>query len=198
MSDRTEMIWENDIVVPKACFLYPYLFKEKPAKGEYAACYQLWLRIPKTDKTFIAKMEKIIKSFTARVVAEVYDGVMPRKGIETPFFMDCDISDKEFIANNPEIYEGHYLLRLKCNTNIPPQVINVNGDEIIDSSKIYAGCVGQACFSLFNYDVGQPGISAKLAFVKKLADGEPIASSGQTTRDAKSVFDEQEEDDELA
>ena len=69
-------------------------------------------------------------------------------------------------------------MRFKCDAaKNKPRVVDVNNEDILESSKFYAGGWGRASVSAFAYEqAGNIGVSFGLNHIQFVKDGEPFSA----------------------
>jgi hypothetical protein len=105
-----------------------------------------------------------LQSFAKTVAGEKWPKGLPN-GFRSPF---RDGDQKEPMIDG---YAGHTFIRF-ASTN-RPKVVDLNLQEIIDPSIIYAGCYVRVSCSCFAYDkAGNRGVSFGLLNVQKVKEGD--------------------------
>lgn len=94
------------------------------------------------------------------------------KGLKSPF---RDQAEKEKEGKMPEGHEkGAFFITLKAQNR--PTVVDQAMNEILEPSKIYAGCYARASIAAYAYDQkGNKGVAFGLNHVQLVKDGEPIS-----------------------
>ena len=69
---------------------------------------------------------------------------------------------------------------MTASSKLKPEVVDGNGQAILNSAEVYAGCYGRVSLNFFPYNTsGNRGIGCGLNNVQKLRDGDPL--TGRTT-----------------
>ena len=80
---------------------------------------------------------------------------------------------------------------VNANSETPPRLYDVNGNEIMDRSEIYSGCYGKVAVEFFVFNTnGNRGIGCRLHAVQKIRDGEPLGGTIVTIADFMDPDDE--------
>ena len=71
-----------------------------------------------------------------------------------------------------------------CNLAHKPEVVDVSGNPILNTSEVYSGMYGRVNFSAFPYLYTGKGIGFSLNCAQKLQDGEPLAGKPTSASEA--------------
>jgi len=139
--------------------------------------YSVTVLVPKTD---IATMSRINAGIAAakrrgtenkkyrdgtpvdRLPTPVWDGDGMKADGYTPFGEEC---------------RGMWVFTASCGQDRRPDVVDAQGNPIVDPSEIYSGIYGRVSVDFFPYNyAGKQGVGCSLVNVQKLADGEPLGA----------------------
>lgn len=106
------------------------------------------------------------------------------KPLRTPFRKHeekaKDVNGKQVLPDGFE--EGGIYVNFKSNQK--PQVVDENVQDVLDSSKIYAGCYLKASVNAYAYDTkGNRGVSFGLGNVQFIKDGDPMGTRSRAVDD---------------
>jgi len=144
---------------------YPHLFQARSIQAGDEPKFSAAFLIPKNNPAIPAiqaaiEVEKGTKwgaSVPPSVGSTLYDGDTNPKYNTDP--------------NN----HGHYVLNTSSKADRKPKVVDQNVANIIDTSRIYAGCYVNAEVDFYPYDMGvSKGIACGLLAVQLVAEGERL------------------------
>ena len=96
------------------------------------------------------------------------DGVRPSDGM--PFGPEC---------------KGHWVFTASAKADYPPEVVDQNGNPMINQSEMYSGVYAMVNVEFYPYMFGgKKGIGCGLGPVKKVRDGEALGGSAPTAAQA--------------
>lgn len=178
------------INTPKFKAGFPNLLKAKRNELNGKDEYSVVALFPKgTDMTAMQKAAQ------AAIVAKWgEDKTKWPKNLKSPFRKHEEKEKVDEKTGNksypPGFEEGGIFINLKSANK--PQCVerNSNGDleEIIDSSKIYGGCILMASVNAFAYDqLGNKGVSFGLNNILKVSDGERFGGKNSAADDFAQV-----------
>ena len=124
---------KSQVVTGKVRFSYVNIFKSRSFTDSGEAKYSICLLIPKKDTKTIAKIEKALDDTKKKGIAEKWGGKLP-KNLHLPL----RDGDEERADEAPE-YKGMYFLNATCREK--PGIVDENGNEILDPSEVYSGCM---------------------------------------------------------
>lgn len=158
---------------------YVHLFKPyafQPGQEEKFSCTLL---IPKTDVDTMARINNAIAAATEKGVSDRWNGVRPPV-IPNPVYDGDGVRPSDGMEFGPEC-KGHWVLTASAKADYPPEVVDRQGNPIINQSEIYSGIYGRVNLSFFPYAFGgKKGIGCGLGPVQKLRDGESLGGSAPT------------------
>ncbi len=169
------------VVTGKVRFSYCHLFE--PYAGvqngpDAKPKFSTTVLIPKSDTATKARIDAAIAAALRKGAAEkkfpenvpldrlpqpVYDGDGFRADGFTPFGDEC---------------KGHWVLTASCVESQRPEIVDANGNPIIDQTQVYSGMYGRVSLDFYPYSVpARKGVGCGLGNVQKLADGEPLGAT---------------------
>lgn len=81
--------------------------------------------------------------------------------------------------------KGHWVFTANADIDYPPEVVDQNGNPMINQSEMYSGVYALVNVEFFPYMFGgKKGIGCSLGPVKKVRDGEPLGGSAPTAAQA--------------
>lgn len=144
--------------------------------------------IKKSDKATLAAIERAVKAAEAEYAAKFGGGKLPAN-LRRPL-RDGD-AEFESGEKKDKDYKGHFFLN--CSSGNRPDVLDINGDPIIEKSEIYSGMFARLIINFYPYNTaGNKGVAAGLNGVQKVRDGEPKSGVGS----ANELFGRYESNDE--
>lgn len=146
--------------------------------------YSLTVLIPKADTATKARIDAAIKAALQLGVENhrFKDGV-PLDRLPTPIYDGDGVRADGYTPFGPEC-KGAWVLTASCNPDRKPEVVDANGNPILDPTEIYSGCWGRVSMDFYPYSVPQrTGIGCGLGNVQKLADGEPLGLARPSAAD---------------
>ncbi|HUM60286.1 MAG TPA: DUF2815 family protein [Clostridia bacterium] len=186
MSNKNPM---KVITGPETLWSYVNAWEPKSINGSTPK-FSVQLRIPKTDKETLAKIEKAIKAAYEDGTAKLKGNgksVPPLDVLKTPL----RDGDKSF-PDDPT-YAGYMFLN--ANNTQAPGIVDADRQPIIERREVYSGCFGRASISFYAFNTnGNKGIACSLNNLQKIKDGTPLGGHSRAEDD----FADDEEDDFLS
>ena len=146
--------------------------------------YSTTILIPKSDAATKARINAGIRAALQKGVADrrFKDGV-PVDKLPTPLYDGDGFRADGYTPFGPEC-KGHWVMTASCSTDRKPDVVDLNGNPIIDPTEIYSGIYARVSVDFYPYSVPQrTGVGCGLCNVQKVADGEPLGASRPTASD---------------
>lgn len=151
--------------------------------------YSVSLIIPKSDTKTVESVKKAIKAAYEAGEFKLRDSkgnIPPLDRIHNPL-RDGDTDKPDDAA-----YKDSYFINAKSDN--APGIVDINKQDIIDTSEVYSGVYGRAAINFYAYNTnGSKGIACGLQHLQKIKDG-PIL--GNRTK-AEDVFDDLDDDDDF-
>lgn len=163
---------------------FPHVFKPQTTpNGEQR--YSVVMLIPKTDKEFVGKLQKLAKAAAHEKWGA--DAVEQKKvKIQWP------MHDGEEKSSQYDGYEG--VVFASASSKNKPKVVDKNMDIILDESAFYPGCYARASISVYAWEwKGKKGVSFGLINLQKMGEGEPFGFSSKPEDDFDAIEGDNEE-----
>ena len=130
--------------------------------------YTTSILIPKSDGITINRLNAATQQAYIEGQKKGYWGANAPMKFKLPL-RDGDAESSE----KGEEYLGNWFLN--ASSTKPPQIVDINRQDILTESEVYSGCYARAVLRLFPYNNnGNKGIGCGLEVIQKLADGEPL------------------------
>lgn len=156
----------------------PYAFT--PGQEEKFSCTVL---VPKTDTDTMARINAAIEAAKAKGVSDKWGGVQPPV-IPTPLHDGDGVKPSDGMPFGPEC-KGHWVFTASAKADYPPEIVDIQGNPIINQSEIYSGVYARVNVTFFPYAFGgKKGIGCGLGPVQKYADGEALGGSAPSASQA--------------
>jgi len=165
----------TSLVTGRIRISYEHLLKAYAQQPGAEEKFSVTILLPKSD---VATKQKI----DAAIAAAINDGVTNKwKGVRPPN-IPTPIWDGDGVRQSGEPFgpecKGCWVFT--ASSKLRPGVVDLNVQEILDSTQIYSGMYARVSINFFPYDAaGKRGIGCGLGNVQKLEDGEPLG--GRTT-----------------
>lgn len=175
------------VVTGKVRFSYEHIMKpyaNTTSDPNAEPKYSITMLIPKSDAATKARIDAGIRAALQLGAKnhKIKDGV-PLDKLPTPLYDGDGFRADGYTPFGPEC-KGMWVMTASCKASRKPEVVDANGNPIIDPSDIYSGCWGRVSVDFYAYSVpGRTGIACGLCNVQKLADGEPLGGSKPTADD---------------
>ena len=132
--------------------------------------------IPKSDVNTKARIDAAIEAAKQKGISEKWNGVCPPI-VATPVYDGDGVRPSDGMEFGPEC-KGHWVFTASAKADYPPEVVDSQGNPIINQSEVYSGMYGRVNVTFFPYMFGgKKGIGCGLGPVQKLEDGEVLGGS---------------------
>lgn len=166
------------VIGPDALFSYCHVFEPHASLPGQEPKFSVQIRIPKTNKTALAKIEASIEA-TIEANKGIWGGKVP-PGLKTP------LRDGDVERPDDPGYAGYYFLNASSKQR--PGVVDKSLNQILNPEDFYSGCFGNASVNFFAYSVsGAKGIGCGLNNLQKLRDGDPLSGRARPEADFTAV-----------
>lgn len=180
-----------DIVIKNVTLSYPNLFEMKAKPGSDRLCYSVTCLIPKSDVDTKKKLDSVIHKVYEENKSDKLKGVKEERVAVTVYDGDGETPKGNDFG---EECKGHWVLRAN-NYKRQPGVVDKNFNDVIDTSKVYAGVKAHVDLSVYAYKADMSrGISFGLSNVMVLGEGEPIAGTARSAAEAFKGLGSSDED----
>lgn len=162
---------------------YVHLFKPYAFTPGADEKFSVTILVPKTDTATKARIDAAIESAKQKGLSDKWSGVIPPV-LATPVYDGDGVRPSDGMAFGPEC-KGHWVFTASCKTDYPPEIVDTQGNPIINQSEIYSGMYGRVNVTFFPYLYGgKKGIGCSLGPVQKLRDGEALGGSAPSAAQA--------------
>ena len=155
-------------------FSYCHIFKARAMEEGDDPKFSVSLLIPKTDTGTVKKIEKAIDAAIIQGVKEKWSGKMP-----APIKLPMRDGDTE--RPNDDAYKGMFFVN--ANTKTRPEVVDANGDPILEAGGVVSGDWGRASINFYPFSGKSKGIAAGLGNVQFTEKGEPLGGGASAADD---------------
>ncbi len=139
--------------------------------------------MPKTDVDTMNRINAAIEAAKQRGVSEKWNGQCPPI-VPTPVHDGDGVRPSDGLEFGTEC-KGHWVFTASAKADYPPEVVDSQGNPIINQSEVYSGMYGRVNISFFPYSFGgKKGVGCGLGPVMKTRDGEALGGSSPTAAQA--------------
>lgn len=164
------------ISTKKVRLSYCHLFTPVKAPGSDVEKYSVSVIIPKTDKA-------TLNAINAAVEEAKKEGASKKWGGKIPGGLHLPLRDGDADRPDDEAYANSYFFN--CSSTRKPEVVDENGNAILNAAEVYSGCYGRVNVNFFAYNSnGNKGIAAGLNCIQKLEDGQALGASAPSAKAA--------------
>lgn len=163
------------LVTEEVRFSYVSLLSPKPSNFGGEPKYQTTILLPKSDLATKAKIDAAIEAAKQVGKDKKWGGVIPPM-VASPIHDGDGVRPSDGMPFGQEC-RGHWVF--SASTTRKPEIIDLEGNGIIDPTQIYSGMYGRIALNFAAYFVnGKKGIGCYIATnVQKTRDGNPLGSS---------------------
>ena len=169
----------TNVTTGEARLSYVHLFKpyaQQPGAEEKFSCTVL---VPKTDTATKARIDAAIDAAKQKGINGKWNGVCPPI-VPDPVHDGDGVRPSDGMPFGPEC-KGHWVFTASAKADYPPEIVDRNGNPVINQSEIYSGIYAMVNVEFYPYMFGgKKGIGCGLGPVKKIRDGEPLGGSAPT------------------
>lgn len=173
----------TNVTTGEARLSYVHLFKpyaHQPGAEEKFSCTIL---VPKSDTATKARIDAAIEAAKQKGISGKWNGVCPPI-VPDPVHDGDGVRPSDGMPFGPEC-KGHWVFTANTGVDYPPEVVDQNGNPMINQSEMYSGVYALVNVEFFPYIFGgKKGIGCSLGPVKKVRDGEPLGGSAPTAAQA--------------
>jgi len=179
---------ENQINLTKvvtgiARLSYANIWKPKSINGD-AEKYSVSVIIPKTDTATIDKINVAIDTAIEEGKSKFGNKVPNRASIKTP------LRDGDIDRPDDEAYANSYFFN--ANSQIAPQVVDLQRDPILDRAEVYSGVYARVSCNFYAFNSnGNRGIACGLGNIQKVKDGTPLGGRSNASDDFATAIDDE-------
>ena len=154
---------------------YAHLFKPYAMQPGQEEKFSTTILLPKSDTATKARIDAAIEAAKQKGAAGNWNGVIPPV-VPDPIW-DGDGVKQDGTEFGPAA-KGHWVFTARSNKDRAPEVVDRNGNPIINQSEIYSGVYGRVNVEFYPYNFqGKKGVGCSLGPVQKLRDGEALGGA---------------------
>lgn len=169
----------TNVTTGEAKLSYVHLMKPYASRPGEAEKYSVTVLVPKTDTATMDRINSAIEAAKQKGASGNWQGVIPPI-VATPVYDGDGARPSDGMPFGPEC-KGCYVFTASNTTDYPPEVVDKNGNPIINHAEVYSGMYGRVNVEFFPYNHnGKKGVGVRLGPVQKLRDGDPLAGSAPT------------------
>jgi len=172
----------------KVIISYPHVFE--PSENPSGAMkYSCSLLIDKNDTQTVKDFQTAIDKAIAKGKEKLWDGKLPKFRYQPLRDGDQELADGD---KTDAIYKNKYFLN--CSSDNQPGIVGPDAKQLMDQTKLYAGCIVRADVNPFPYsNSGNKGIGWGLNNLMLISDGTRLDGK-QNAEDAFADVAEPEDD----
>lgn len=142
--------------------------------------YSCTILLPKSDLATKARIDAAIEAAKQEGLAKTFQGFLPPV-LPIPVYDGDGVRPTDGMPYGDEC-KGCWVFTASTKTR--PEVVDINGNPIINKTEIYSGMYARVSFDFFAYNSnGRKGIGCSLCNLQKVADGEPLAAHTTAAED---------------
>lgn len=162
---------------------YAHLFKPYAAMLGQEEKYSVTVLVPKTDVDTMNRINAAIEAAKRRGISEKWNGQCPPI-VPTPVHDGDGVRPSDGMEFGPEC-KGHWVFTASAKKEYPPEVVDVQGNPMINQSEVYSGMYGKVNVNFFPYSFGgKKGVGCGLGPVMKTRDGDALGGGAPTAAQA--------------
>jgi hypothetical protein len=139
--------------------------------------------VPKTDTDTMGRINAAIETAKQKGISEKWNGVCPPIH-PTPVYDGDGVRPSDGMAFGPEC-KGHWVFTASAKADYPPEIVDAQGNPIINQSEVYSGMYARVNVTFFPYAFGgKKGVGCGLGPVQKRRDGESLGGSAPSAAQA--------------
>lgn len=173
----------TNVTTGEARLSYVHLFKphaQQPGAEEKYSCTVL---VPKSDTATKARIDAAIEAAKQKGINGKWNGVCPPI-VPHPVHDGDGVRPSDGMPFGPEC-KGHWVFTASAKADYPPEVVDQNGNPMINQSEMYSGVYALVNVEFYPYMFGgKKGVGCGLGPVKKVRDGEALGGSAPTAAQA--------------
>ena len=173
----------TNVTTGEARLSYVHLFKPHAQQPGAEEKYSCTILVPKSDTATKARIDAAIEAAKQKGISGKWNGVCPPI-VPHPVHDGDGVRPSDGMPFGPEC-KGHWVFTASAKADYPPEVVDQNGNPMINQSEMYSGVYALVNVEFFPYIFGgKKGIGCSLGPVKKVRDGEPLGGSAPTAAQA--------------
>ena len=173
----------TNVTTGEARLSYVHLFKPHAQQQGAEEKYSCTVLVPKSDTATKARIDAAIEAARQKGVNGKWNGVCPPI-LPHPVHDGDGVRPSDGMPFGPEC-KGHWVFTASAKADYPPEVVDQNGNPMINQSEMYSGVYALVNVEFYPYLFGgKKGIGCGLGPVKKVRDGEALGGSAPTAAQA--------------
>lgn len=175
----------TNVTTGEVRFSYCHLFKPYAAMMGQEEKYSVTVLVPKTDVDTMNRINAAMEAAKQRGIAEKWNGQCPPI-VPIPVYDGDGKRPSDGMEFGPEC-KGHWVFTAGAKADNPPEVVDSQGNPIINQSEVYSGMYGKVNVRFYPYSYGGKkgvGCGYGLGPVMKTRDGEALGGSAPTAAQA--------------
>lgn len=173
----------TNVTTGEARLSYVHLFKPYAHHQGDEEKFSCTILVPKSDTATKARIDAAIEAAKQKGISGKWNGVCPPI-VQTPVHDGDGTRPSDGMPFGPEC-KGHWVFTANTSVDYPPEVVDQNGNPMINQSEMYSGVYALVNVEFFPYMFGgKKGIGCSLGPVKKVRDGEALGGSAPTAAQA--------------
>lgn len=162
---------------------YVHLFKPYAYQPGQEEKFQVTVLVPKSDIDTMGRINSAIETAKQKGISEKWNGICPPI-LATPVYDGDGVRPSDGMAFGPEC-KGHWVFTASAKADYPPEVVDAQGNPIINQSAVYSGMYARVNVNFFPYAFGgKKGIGCGLGPVQKRRDGESLGGGSLSASQA--------------
>lgn len=162
---------------------YVHLFKPYAHQAGQEEKFSCTILVPKTDVDTMNRINAAIETAKQKGISEKWNGVCPPI-LPTPVYDGDGVRPSDGMAFGPEC-KGQWVFTASAKVDYPPEIVDVQGNPIINQSEVYSGMYARVVVNFFPYAFGgKKGVGCGLGPVQKRRDGESLGGSAPSAAQA--------------
>jgi len=171
----------TNVTTGEVRFSYVHLFKPYAFQQGQEEKYSCTVLVPKTDTDTMARVNAAIEAAKQRGISDKWGGIPV---VPTPVYDGDGVRPSDGMEFGTEC-KGHWVFTASAKADYPPEVVDRQGNPVINQSEIYSGMYGRVNVTFYPYAFGgKKGIGCGLGPVQKLRDGEVLGGGAPTAAQA--------------
>lgn len=173
----------TNVTTGEARLSYVHLFKPHAQQPGAEEKYSCTILVPKSDTATKTRIDAAIEAAKQKGINGKWNGVCPPI-VPHPVHDGDGVRPSDGMPFGPEC-KGHWVFTASAKADYPPEVVDQNGNPMINQSEMYSGVYALVNVEFYPYMFGgKKGIGCGLGPVKKVRDGEALGGSAPTAAQA--------------
>ena len=174
------------VVTGKVRASYCQIFKARAMDEGETPKFSVSLLIKKTDTVTLKSIERAVEAAKAEGKASKWGGTIPGN-------LKLPMRDGDIDRPDKEEYKG--MMFVNANTTTRPEIVDRDGDPIIEASDVVSGDYIRASVNFYPFVGKSKGVACGLGNIQLLAKGEPLSGGSSAKEDFADAYEDEGEDD---